>query len=379
MAGHRAERRCRSRVTQGTVLATTSGSGNPQALAAAQAALDAAQAKLAQDQAKPTPDDVARAQTTLQQAQQTLAGAQQSLTDAQAHGTASVNAAQTSASEANDTLQRDINAGATSALIAADRRAVAQTAGALQTAKASADAANNKAQSDVDAATLGLQSAQEAYNSATAPAPPALIASDQAAVASAQQALTPLQASSNTGQLVAPADGEITQVSIAVGGTAPSGDAIQMESAPTLVTAPFSENDIASIAVGQSASVSVGALRQQLTAKVTRASVLPSTTTGSTVVTYPVTVTLDSTPAQLRPGMTATVQITTANANGVLAVPTVALQGANDAYTVRVLNADGSVNAVPVQVGLISDTLAEIKSGLNAGDKVIVGTISSGH
>jgi len=75
--------------------------------------------------------------------------------------------------------------------------------------------------------------------------------------------------------------------------------------------------------------------------------------------------------------MTADVTITTASATNVLAIPARALLGTTGAYRVRVLNADGSVTTKDVTVGLVTDSLVEIKSGLQAGDRVITGTSSS--
>jgi multidrug efflux pump subunit AcrA (membrane-fusion protein) len=365
-----------ARVKQGTVLATTSGDAAQLAVATAQAALDAANAKLAKDRAKPTADDTAHAQTVLQQAQLALDSAKQSLSDSQARGQAAVRGAKRTLRNAQTSLQRDINAGVPSTTVTADQRVILAATVALQNTQVAADTANNQAQRLVDAATLGLQAAQEAYKLAIAPASPDTIATDQAAVAVAQQALARLQGSGNGTELVAPVDGVITQVAIAVGGTAPAGDAIQMQAGQMLVTAPFSEDDVASIAVGQTASVTVGALRQNLSGKVTRISVLPtpgSSTAGPTIVTYPVTITLDSPPLQLRPGMTAGVAITIAAAKGVLAVPVNALEGTAPDYTVRVLNPDRSVKSIPVKVGLITSSLAEITSGLDAGANVILG------
>jgi multidrug efflux pump subunit AcrA (membrane-fusion protein) len=370
------------RVKQGTVLATTSGAAVQLAVAAAQAALDAATAKLVKDQARPTPDDIAHAQTVLQQAQLALDSAKKSLSDSKARGIASVKGAERTLHTARASLRRDIDTGAPESTITSDQRAVSAAGVALQNAQVVADTANNQAQRAVDGATLALQSAQETFKVTTAPSSPDTIAADQATVAAAQQTLARLQGSGSGIELVAPADGIVTQVSIAVGGTAPAGDAIQMQAGPMLVTAPFSEDDVASIALGQAATVTVGAIRQDLSGKVTRISVLPTPVTGtapaagSTIVTYPVTLILGAPPLQLRPGMTASVSITVASAKGVLAVPVNALQGNGPNYKVRVLSADHSVTAAPVKVGLITDSLAEITGGLDAGATVVLGVAS---
>jgi macrolide-specific efflux system membrane fusion protein len=90
-----------------------------------------------------------------------------------------------------------------------------------------------------------------------------------------------------------------------------------------------------------------------------------------------VTVALDNDPAKSLPGMSAQVAITIDEADNVVAVPAIALEGSNGNYAVRVLNADGSVTQTPVQVGLITSSLAEIKSGISDGQAVVTGTTSS--
>jgi macrolide-specific efflux system membrane fusion protein len=85
-------------------------------------------------------------------------------------------------------------------------------------------------------------------------------------------------------------------------------------------------------------------------------------------------ITLDSTPADVRDGMSASVSITTAEADNVIAVPAIALVGSSGNYTVRVMQADGSITAVPVTVGLTTTQYAAITSGITAGDTVVVGT-----
>jgi macrolide-specific efflux system membrane fusion protein len=75
--------------------------------------------------------------------------------------------------------------------------------------------------------------------------------------------------------------------------------------------------------------------------------------------------------------MSADVTIVTASASGVLTIPSRALSGTGGSYAVRLVGADGSVQTRSVTVGLVTDSLAEIKSGLAAGDAVVTGTSST--
>ncbi|HKB29145.1 MAG TPA: efflux RND transporter periplasmic adaptor subunit [Candidatus Limnocylindrales bacterium] len=196
--------------------------------------------------------------------------------------------------------------------------------------------------------------------------------------AHAQATLATLQAQEALATLTAPLDGVVTVVSIATGANAPSGNAIQIAADPLEVTTSVVESDIASITVGQTASVTVAALGGA-TLDGTVASIAPTGSAGGNqgVVSFAVAITLTNAPAGLRPGMSADVTITTATAPGVLAIPARALAGSLGAYRVRVLAADGTISTHDVTVGLITSSLVEVKSGLQAGDRVITGTSSS--
>jgi multidrug efflux pump subunit AcrA (membrane-fusion protein) len=85
---------------------------------------------------------------------------------------------------------------------------------------------------------------------------------------------------------------------------------------------------------------------------------------------------IDGTNDLLRSGMSADVSITVAQATNVLVVPTAAISGSNGTYVARVLAADNSVTATPVQVGLVTTSGTEVTSGLSEGQTVVTGTVS---
>ena len=199
-------------------------------------------------------------------------------------------------------------------------------------------------------------------------------------VASTHQKRLDLLAIAARNRLVAPAAGIVTAVNVTAGADAPSGVAITIESSEYQVTADVVESDIASMKVGQAATVTVSAIGADLDGTVT--AIAPTASSGSSgssssVVSYAVTVALKQPPAALRSGMTADVTITTASASGVLAVPAAALRGVAGNYSVLVPTADGASQARPVTVGLITSSLVEIKTGLTAGETVITGTSST--
>ena len=136
---------------------------------------------------------------------------------------------------------------------------------------------------------------------------------------------------------------------------------------------------LANVAVGQSAAITISALGADVTGKVSSISPVAtsSNSNGSSVVSYPVTVTLDSVPPKALSGMTANVTITIASATNVLTVPAAALRGTQGDYRVLTLDANGQPVSTPVTVGLVTNTTAEIKSGINEGTAVVTGTSST--
>lgn len=132
----------------------------------------------------------------------------------------------------------------------------------------------------------------------------------------------------------------------------------------------LSESDIGDVKVGQSATVTINAIEgQKMAAHVTSIGVLSSSGSSSGTsgaVSYPVTVLLDQTAAGLRPGMSATADIVTARATG-LVVPSQAVQGS----TVT-LARDGSRVDQRVETGVVGESSTQILTGLSVGDTVVM-------
>lgn len=193
--------------------------------------------------------------------------------------------------------------------------------------------------------------------------------------AHARTALAALRAQLEYASLKAPAAGVVTAVAIQAGADAPSASGITIAGGTLEVSTSVVESDVASISTGQAATVTVAAL-EGATIVGTVTSIAPTGSAGNNggVVSYAVEVALANPPDGLRAGMSAEVTITTASATGVLAIPARALNGTAGAYRVRVLAGDGTVTTKDVTVGLITSSLVEIKSGLQAGDVVITGT-----
>jgi RND family efflux transporter MFP subunit len=239
------------------------------------------------------------------------------------------------------------------------------------------------AKNDWTSSILQRLQAQDAYDAATTTSAirqtRGSLLNAQNAVAAARAKYTDLKKAATLDKLVAPDAGVVTAVNVTAGSDVPTGAAITVASTSYEVTAEVVESDVSSMKLQQAATVSVAAIGADLDGTVTAIAPTATASSGSStgVVSFAVTVALKSPPATLRPGMTADVTITTAAASGVLAVPAAALRGAAGNYTVLVVTAAGTPEARPVTVGLITSSLVEIKSGLNAGEVVVTGTSST--
>ena len=141
------------------------------------------------------------------------------------------------------------------------------------------------------------------------------------------------------------------------------------------VAVPFSESDAVKVRLGQPATVSLDALpTTKLAAHVV--SVSPTATTNSGVVSYNAVLELDQLENGLRPGMTATAQVVVAQVEDAIGISSAALSRAGGGtQTVNVMRGKRKV-AQPVVTGLQGDNLTQIVSGLNAGDQVVIPTVS---
>ena len=155
------------------------------------------------------------------------------------------------------------------------------------------------------------------------------------------------------------------------------------------ILAKVDETDIGQIQVGQDATFTVDTYTDKtFTAHVSKISQTDTSntwnTTGSSssgsssssssasVIYYYVTLDVDDPGDELRLGMTARVDINTAEKPDAMVVPIAALK-TNDkgSYVLRV-NANGQSEQVPVTTGIYSDEYVEILSGLNVGDNVSI-------
>jgi RND family efflux transporter MFP subunit len=343
------------------------------ALHAAQSQVDTAQGNLTAVQLKA--DQAMRAANT------GLVSAQNALTTAQQKADQALLAAENQVTSAQNALTAaqhnyDLKVQASSVTLEADLQTIASAELALKNAQLNATKSNQSAANQVEQSKQSVVAAQHGYDAKLAPAGDAQIATDQAAVATAQNGLDSARKALSLAHLTAPVDGVVVAVTIRPGSIAPSGYAVTLQGTDLQVVADFTESDLPSLALQQPTSVAVTAVGATVNGTVTAIAPQAASTSGG-VVTYAVTIGLVDPPGTVRVGMSAQASVVTAQAADVLTVPSAALRGASGNYTVQVLDASGTPQTVPVTVVLVSSGLAEIQSGLSAGERVVTGTVSA--
>jgi len=328
----------------------------------------------------PTPRDCTSTTQAVTQAQQALdtlnlqiqtATTQAGITDQQ--NQLKLSQAQAALTAAQEKLAEDQAAGPSSAVIEADQAAIDQAQQQLDTLELSIESSKSSAANQLTSAQLSLTSTQHNYANQTAPADESTIATDQASVTTAQINLDDAEQTLAAASLTSPLDGVVVAVNVVPGTLAPGSADVTVASLQMEVTATVTETDLPSLALGQTVSVEITATGETTTGTVTEISPVAEAVDAGGVVNYPIVVALDAAPDGTASGMTAEVQVITAQAADVLAVPATAVNGSDGNYSVMVLGTDGQPASVAVEVGLITSDLAEISSGLNEGDTVVTG------
>ncbi len=262
------------------------------------------------------------------------------------------------------------------------------------------------ARANVDAAVARQEAAQAQLDLLLAGATPAQIAAAEAALAQAEANLAKLQDGATKEQiaiaeaqvtqaqinlerarldlqkatLTAPFAGVVTAVTVSVGEFA-SGPAIQMAASGSLeAVLQVDEVDLANLAVGQTAVVTLEAWPDVEIASEISA-IEPKASSSAAIVSYPVHLSLN-TDLPVRVGMTANANFITANREGALLVANAAITAnrSNGSYFVRLVQPgpDGdAVLEVPVTIGLRDGQYTQVLDGLQAGDQLLISEITA--
>ena len=179
--------------------------------------------------------------------------------------------------------------------------------------------------------------------------------------------------------IMSPAQGTILELMVQPGelitsGTATVGGGTVLMTVADLtrmiVTTKINEVNISRVAVDQLVEVRLDALPGKVFHG-TIAAISPHGEKADSIVTYDVRIELDNKEQQLRPMMTANVDILTDVLANVIALPLEALRLENGDDVVQVLASGGRLTR-KVRVGLRTESQAVIVHGLNEGDTVVI-------
>ncbi|HEY3408351.1 MAG TPA: HlyD family efflux transporter periplasmic adaptor subunit [Propionicimonas sp.] len=231
-----------------------------------------------------------------------------------------------------------------------------------------------------DAAKKALASTRATVAVARQGAKGGTVASAQAQIDSANVAVDQARTAIEDTVLRAPFDGTVSTVNAVVGqssgasstgasDTSGSGLVTLVDPTGKNVTASIAEADVTAVKVGQAVTISLPASGTEMKGKVV--SVDPQSTVTDNVVQYRTRVSLESPPATVRVGQTASISITTATSEDVLYLPTSAIAtDGTQSYVMKVV--DGKRSKVEVTTGMVGTTGTEITSGVAEGDVVVL-------
>ncbi len=226
------------------------------------------------------------------------------------------------------------------------------------------DTSVRTAQAQVDSAQVAVEQAQGNLDTSLRVA--------QANVDNAQIAVDQAQRDLDKARIIAPFDGLVAAVNYDVGDTAGTSSALVLSDPSQLqVKVLVAEVDMAKIRVKDTAQMTLDAL-PSATYNANVIQVGPVGTVTQGVVNYPVTVAVTGTNiSDIKPGMTANLTIAVDQRQNVLLLPNRAIHPQGNLKVVTVLY-KGQQISTPVQIGLENDTNAEITSGLQEGDVVVL-------
>ncbi|MFA5962193.1 MAG: efflux RND transporter periplasmic adaptor subunit [Parcubacteria group bacterium] len=240
---------------------------------------------------------------------------------------------------------------------------------ALDTAKKSRDLSVTQAENSVDAAKARLKTTQSDFTRD----------SKNAQVNSAKAGYEVALNDLSKAVLKAPVSGTIVEVNNKVGEILGTG--VIKESFARIITDDFiiesniPESDIVKLKLGQKANITFDALPADTNFDAELIQIDPAETVIQDVVYYGVKLRLANFDQRLKVGMSANIDVKTNDKADALMIPLRAIKIVNGEKFVDVLKADNTTQEVKITTGLEGDGgMVEVKSGLNAGDKVVTFT-----
>ncbi|SES66079.1 HlyD family secretion protein [Olsenella sp. KH3B4] len=236
----------------------------------------------------------------------------------------------------------------------------------------------NSAADAVDSAQLALETAQSAYDDAVATADKRTVTAPASGTIVVMNAVE--------GAAVGSGAGAGAAATVSSGSLITIGDLSQMT-----VSVQVNEMDISKVSVGQAARATFSALPNvELDATVTRIATVSSADAssalsgyGGNVVTYAVDLLIPNPDPSLKPGMTASVTISSTDIPDALMLPLSAVDGEGDQAMVGVVTGQDdsgfpTTEARHVTVLASNGTMAAVEGDIAEGDEVVIGVMQGG-
>ena len=223
-----------------------------------------------------------------------------------------------------------------------------------------------QAQANLESAQAALADAQREFERVKSGPNSEDVAALEARVAAAQAAL-------DLAQLTAPFAGRITSVDVMAGDrVAPGSPAFRLDDLSSLLVDVFvSEVDINRVQPGQAVNMTFDAILNQTYNGIVK-EVSPVGVSLQGVIEFLVTVELSDADKNVKPGMTAAVNIVVDQLENVLLVPNRAVRVVDGQRVVYILDGDELV-AVKIKLGASSDNESEVvESNLQSGDLIVL-------
>lgn len=208
-------------------------------------------------------------------------------------------------------------------------------------------------------------------------------------VATANESVRRAQTNLGYATITSPIDGVVLSKSVEEGQTVaasfntPELFKIAQDLTNMRVVADVDEADIGDVKEGERVTFTVDAYPDD-TFEGSVTQVRQEATTTNNVVTYEVVISAPNAQLKLKPGLTASVTIYTAEKTGVLSVPSKALRFTPTKETVgnkKIVDCNGNnkvwilagneIKAVPVSIGMTDGTHTQIMSGLKEGQEIV--------
>jgi RND family efflux transporter MFP subunit len=200
------------------------------------------------------------------------------------------------------------------------------------------------------------------------------VAYQESQVKSAQANLELVNSQIADTYIIAPIDGVITAINTDQGEVATAGKTYvsMISSDPFKIESYINETDIAKIAVGNDANITFDAFgsTKQFHGKITLLDPAQSVVEG--VVSYKATFSITDFTEDIKPGMTANIDIITAQKQNVLAIPTRAISKRQGKAFVTIKK-DNANQEIEIKIGIKGDNgNTEVLEGLSLGEKVLL-------